>query len=49
MQVNEIPGVDADQRVSLYLVLSMLMISQDHLSSQYPVCCKLLRVNWKHD
>ena len=49
MLVNEIPAVDAAQRVSLYLVLSMLMIIEDRLSSQYPVCCKLLRANWKHD
>ena len=33
MQVNEIPGVDTAQRVSLYLVLLMLMIIEDRLSS----------------
>ena len=49
MQVNEIPGADTDQRVSLYLVLSMLMIIEDRLSLQYPVCCELLRADCKHD
>ena len=48
MLVNEIPGLDAAQRVSLYMVLSVVMIIKDRLSSQSAVCCKLLRANWKH-
>lgn len=40
---NEIFGVDTAQRVSLYLVVSMLMIVEDHLFPQYQVYCKQLR------
>ena len=46
---NEIPVVDASRRVSLCLVLSMLMIVEDHPFSQCQVYCELLITFEKHD
>ena len=36
---HEIPVIDASRRVSLYLVLSMLMIVEDHPFSHCQVYC----------